>query len=218
LRPPPYEDKTMFPIDIWLAYTVASVLIVLAPGPDIVLSIARGLSQGRVAATLSGLGAGSGILLHSVAAAYGLALIIQTSAIAFLAIKLMGAAYLIWLGARALLYRNLVTFAPIARRPLHTIYLAGLMSNVLNPKIGFFVLAFIPQFVSADRGPVDVQMMTYGAWLAVLAAVGLAGIGCFAAVLSTWVLRRPRVVAGINIGAGLTFVTTGLSAAVLKPS
>jgi threonine/homoserine/homoserine lactone efflux protein len=208
----------MFPIDVWLAYTLASVLIVLAPGPDIVLSIARGLSQGRLAALLSGLGAGTGILLHSVAAAYGLALIIQTSAVAFLTIKLAGAAYLIWLGANALLRRNLVSFAPAARRPLHVIYLAGLMSNVLNPKIGFFVLAFIPQFVSADRGPVEIQMLTYGAWLAILAALGLTVIGSFASVLSAWVLRRPRVVAGINIGAGLTFVTTGVSAAVIRLS
>ena len=206
----------MFPIDIWLAYTLASVLIVLAPGPDIILSIARGLSQGRRAATLSALGAGTGILFHSVAAAHGLALIIQTSAIAFLAIKLIGAAYLVWLGAKALLHRDLVTFAPAARRPLHAIYLAGLMSNVLNPKIGLFVLAFIPQFVSADRGPVDMQMMTYGAWLAVIAAVGLSIIGGFASVLSNWLLRRPRLVAGINIGAGVTFVVTGLSAAAIK--
>src|SRR5690348_6644589 len=124
------EHRIMFPIDIFLAYTLASVLIVLAPGPDIVLSIARGLSQGRPAATLSGLGAGTGILFHSVAASYGLALVIQTSAIAFLAIKLVGAAYLIWLGAKALLYRNLVTFAPAGRRSLRAIYLAGLMSNV----------------------------------------------------------------------------------------
>ncbi|TIS54522.1 LysE family translocator [Mesorhizobium sp.] len=206
----------MFPIQIWLAYTLASVLIVLAPGPDIILSIARGLSQGRLAAMLSALGAGTGILVHSVAAAYGLALIIQASTIAFLAVKLIGAAYLVWLGARALLYRNLVTFAPTARRPLHAIYLAGLMSNVLNPKIGLFVLAFIPQFVSADRGPVTMQMMTYGAWLAVIAVIGLSLIGSFASVLSGWLLRRPRMVAGINIGAGITFVATGLSAAAIK--
>ncbi|MFK0689151.1 LysE family translocator [Mesorhizobium sp. IMUNJ 23033] len=206
----------MFPIDIWLAYTIASVLIVLAPGPDIVLSIARGLSQGRLAATVSGMGAGTGILIHSLAATFGLALLIQTSAAAFLALKLAGAAYLVWLGAKALFSRNLVSFAPTARRPLHAIYLAGLMSNVLNPKIGLFVLAFIPQFVSADRGPVNTQMLTYGAWLAIIAAIGLSLIGGFASVLSRWLLSRPRAVAGINIGAGITFVMTGLSAAAMK--
>ncbi|WP_192181841.1 LysE family translocator [Mesorhizobium amorphae] len=206
----------MFPIDIWLAYTIASVLIVLAPGPDIVLSIARGLSQGRLAATVSGMGAGTGILIHSLAATFGLALLIQTSAAAFLALKLAGAAYLVWLGAKALFSRNLVSFAPTARRPLHAIYLAGLMSNVLNPKIGLFVLAFIPQFVSADRGSVNTQMLTYGAWLAIIAAIGLSLIGGFASVLSRWLHSRPRAVAGINIGAGITFVMTGLSAAAMK--
>lgn len=206
----------MFPIDIWLTYTLASVLIVMAPGPDIILSIARGMSQGRLAATLSGLGAGTGILLHSIAASYGLALIIQTSAIGFAMIKLVGAAYLIWLGTKALLYRNLITFTSTGRRPPHAIYLAGLMSNVLNPKIGLFVLSFIPQFVSADRGPVEVQLLAYGAWLAAIAAIGLSVIGSFASVLRDWLHDRPRVIAGINIGAGVTFVTTGLSAAAIK--
>ena len=206
----------MFPIDNMLAYTLASVLIVLAPGPDILLSIARGLSQGRPAAMVSALGAGTGILAHSVAAAFGLALLIQSSAAAFLAVKLAGAAYLIWLGARAVFYRNLVRFEATARRPLRAIYLSGLTSNLLNPKIGLFVLAFLPQFVSADRGPVAMQMMAYGAWLAVIAAIGLSLIGGFASALSAWLLRRPRVVAGINIGAGLAFVTTGLSAAAAK--
>jgi threonine/homoserine/homoserine lactone efflux protein len=208
----------MFPIDVWLAYTTASVLIVLAPGPDVLLSIARGLSQGRFAATLSGLGAGTGILFHSIAAAYGLALIVQSSAGAFLTIKLVGTAYLLWLGTRALLCRNLVTFAPTARRPLHAIYLAGLVSNVLNPKIGVFVLAFIPQFVSAERGQVETQMITYGAWLAVIAVVGLSLIGSFASGLSDWLRRRPRVVTGINVAAGVSLVITGLSAAVLEHS
>ena len=206
----------MFPIDIWLAYTLASVLIVLAPGPDIILSIARGLSQGRLAAMVSGLGAGTGILVHSLAATFGLALLIQTSATAFLAIKLIGAAYLIWLGAKALFSRDLVSFAPTTRLRLHAIYLAGLMSNLLNPKIGLFVLAFLPQFVSVDRGPVEIQMMTYGTWLAVIAAAGLSLIGSFASALSNWMLRRPRVVAGLNIGAGLTFVAAGLSAAAFR--
>jgi threonine/homoserine/homoserine lactone efflux protein len=212
------KDRIMFPIDIWLAYTFASVLIVLAPGPDIMLSIARGLSQGRLAATLSGLGAGLGILFHSAAATFGLVLLIQTSAAAFLSIKLVGAAYLIWLGAKAVFARNLVTFEPTAKRPLLSVFLAGFMSNVLNPKIGFFVLAFIPQFVSAERGSVHLQMLVYGTWLALIAAIGLSAIGSFASSLSKWLLQRPRVVAGINIGAGLTFITSGVSAAALQRS
>jgi threonine/homoserine/homoserine lactone efflux protein len=209
------ENKPMFPLDIWLAYTFASVLIVLAPGPDVVLAIARGVSQGRPAAVASALGASTGILVHAMAAAFGLALLLQTSATAFLILKWVGAAYLVWLGARALLSRDLVSFAPAARRPLRAIYLTGLMTNLLNPKIALFVIAFLPQFVSSGRGSVELQMLTYGAWLALIAAIGVSLIGAFAAALSGWLTRRPRVVAGINVGAGLTFVATGLSAAAI---
>jgi threonine/homoserine/homoserine lactone efflux protein len=197
----------MFPIDIWLAYTVASIVIVLTPGPDVVLSISRGLTQGRTAAVVSALGAASGILLHSLAAALGLALLMQTSPMAFLAVKLMGAVYLVWVGAKALLHRDFVSLSPAARRSLRDVYFAGLLSNVLNPKIGLFVLAFIPQFASAERGPIDVQILVYGAWLAVIAAAGIS--------LRRWLQQHPRTVVGINIGAGLTFIAAGLSAATL---
>ena len=165
---------------------------------------------------MSSLGAGLGILCHSAAATFGLALLIQTSAAAFWVVKLVGAAYLVWLGAKALLSRDLITFAPTARRPLNTIFLSGVVSNVLNPKIGLFVLAFIPQFVNAQRGPVSDQMLIYGAWLALVAAIGLSMVGCFASGLSAWLLGRPRVIAGINVGAGLTFIASGLSAVALK--
>jgi threonine/homoserine/homoserine lactone efflux protein len=190
-------------------------VIVLTPGLDVVLSISRGLTQGRVAATLSALGAASGILLHSVAAAFGLALIMQTSTVGFMVIKLVGASYLIWIGAKALLDRNFVTLTPTARRSLREVYFAGLLSNVLNPKIGLFVLAFIPQFASAERGPIDMQILVYGAWLAVIAAAGISLIGSAAADLNKWLQRRPRTVAGINIGAGLTFIAAGLAAVTL---
>ena len=205
----------MFPIETWVAYTAASMLIVLAPGPDIVLSIARGLSQGRRAAVLSSVGAATGILLHSAAAAFGLAVLIQTSATAFLIVKALGGAYLVYLGVRTIVYRNLISLAPIDRRPWHTIYFAGLMSNVLNPKIGLFVLAFIPQFVSAERGAVSLQIAIYGVWLAVIAALGLSTVGGAASILSRWLDRHPRTVAGINVSAGVTFVLAGISAAVI---
>jgi len=206
----------MFPLDIWLAYTLASVLIVLAPGPDIVLSIARGLSQGARAATLSSIGAATGILLHSAAAAFGLAVLIQASATAFLIVKILGAAYVVYLGIRTLIYRDLITLLPTRHRPGHAIYVSGLMTNVLNPKIGLFVLAFVPQFVDATRGPVSLQMMVYGAWLALIAGIGLSIVGGSASALSTWLGRHPRVIAGINISAGTAFVLAGVSAAVVR--
>jgi threonine/homoserine/homoserine lactone efflux protein len=126
-------------------------------------------------------------------------------------VKLAGAGYLVWLGVRALSSRNLIAFTPAARQPPARIFATGLLSNLLNPKPGLFVLAFIPQFVSASRGPVYVQMLVYGAIFAVLTAVIFTALGGFAARLSRWFTQRPRATAWLNAGAGATFVLSGLS-------
>ena len=206
----------MFPIDTLVTYVAACLIVVISPGPDNILAISRGLSQGRGAAALSAVGAGLGILFHTVAATLGLALILHTTPWAFWAVKAVGGAYLIWLGVRALRSRDLVSFEPSARQSMRKVFLTGLMSNVLNPKPGLFVLAFLPQFVSASRGPVAVQMLVYGAIFALLTAVIFTLLGGSAARLSAWLKRHPRTGTGLNVGAGLTFIASGLSVLALK--
>jgi threonine/homoserine/homoserine lactone efflux protein len=206
----------MFPADIWLTYTAACALLVVSPGPDNLLAVGRGLSQGRAAACVSGISSGAGILFHVAAATFGLTLLMQTSAIAFLAVKLAGAMYLLWLGIKVLRSRSLIGFAPAAHQPLRTIFATGFLSAALNPKPGIFVLAFLPQFVSPERGSIILQMVTYGIWFAVLTATGFSLMGVFASRLSGWLQTRPRAVAGLNIGAALTFIASGLSVAALK--
>jgi len=206
----------MFPLEIWLAYTAACLLLVLSPGPDNLLAIGRGLSQGKLAAIVSAVSSGAGILFHVAAATFGLTLLMQTWAVAFWAVKLIGAAYLLWLGVKVLRSRNLINFAPAAKQPLSTIFATGFLSAALNPKPGVFVLAFIPQFVSPERGSVTTQMLIYGGWFALLTAVGFALMGVFSSRLSSWLRQKPRVIAGLNVGAGVAFVASGLSVAVLK--
>jgi threonine/homoserine/homoserine lactone efflux protein len=201
----------MFPIETLAAYLAAVLLVIIAPGPDNILAISRGLSQGRAAATLSSIGAGLGIMVHTVAAALGLTLVIQASPAAFWAVKLAGAAYLLWLGFKALASRNLISFAPAARQSLWRVFSTGLFSNILNPKPGLFVLAFIPQFVSTTRGPLHVQMLVYGAIFAVLTALIFSLLGSYAATLSAWLSRRPRATAWLNVGAATTFIASGVS-------
>jgi threonine/homoserine/homoserine lactone efflux protein len=201
----------MFPTNILAPYLAAVLLVVIAPGPDNILAISRGLSQGRAAAVLSSVGAGLGILFHTVAAALGLTLVIQASPAAFWIVKLAGAAYLLWLGYKAVSSRKLITFTPAAQQPLPRVFATGLLSNVLNPKPGLFVLAFIPQFVSSARGSVSAQMLVYGAIFAVLTAVIFSILGCYAARLSHWLASRPRVTTGLNLGAGLAFIASGVS-------
>jgi threonine/homoserine/homoserine lactone efflux protein len=201
----------MFPAEILAAYLVAVLIVVIAPGPDNILAMSRGLSQGWAAAAASSVGAGCGIMVHTVAATLGLALVLQTSPVAFWTVKVVGAAYLLWLGFKAITSRSLVSFAPTARQPLRRVFTTGLLSNVLNPKPGLFVVAFIPQFVSIARGPVQVQMLVYGAVFAVVTAILFTVLGACSARLSTWLSRRPRALVATNVGAGLTFIAAGLS-------
>lgn len=206
----------MFPTNILMTYLAACLLVVLAPGPDNILAIGRGLSQGRAAAALSALGAGVGILFHTLTAALGLSVILQSSATAFWAIKVVGAVYLMWLGYKALRAQNLITFTPAAHLPLHRIFISGALSNILNPKPGLFVLAFLPQFVDAQRGSVPVQMLVYGAIFAAMTTLLFALIGSFANGLARWLKAHPKVTSGLNIGAGLTFIVSGLTVLTLK--
>ena len=126
----------MFPEQILVTYIAAVLLIVVAPGPDNILVISRGLSQGRLAAVLSSLGSCLGIMVHTVAAALGLALVLQTSPFAFWLVKAAGATYLLWLGYKAISSRSLISFAPAARQSLPRVFTTGLLTNVLNPKVG----------------------------------------------------------------------------------
>lgn len=206
----------MFPTDVLLTYLAAVLVVVIAPGPDNILAISRGLSQGRAAAALSSLGAGLGIMVHTVAATLGLALVLQTSPLAFWIVKAVGAAYLLWLGIKAITSRSLISFVAADRQSAGRVFVTALLSNVLNPKPGLFVVAFIPQFVSVDRGSVPLQMLVLGALFAGITTALFTLLGCFAAQLSRALQRRPRAVAGLNIGAGLTFIAAGLSILVLQ--
>lgn len=212
----PLNLAAMFPTDILLAYLAALLVVVAAPGPDNILAISRGLSQGPVAAALSSIGAGLGIMCHIVAAALGLALVLQASPLAFWVVKAAGATYLLWLGYRAISSRSLISFVPTGHQSLGRVFATGLLSNVLNPKPGLFVVAFIPQFTSPLRGPVYLQMLGYGAIFAFLTAVIFTVLGSFAAQLSAWLSRRPKALAAANVGAGLTFIAAGLSILALE--
>lgn len=205
----------MFPPEVLAAYLIAVLVVVIAPGPDNILAISRGLSQGWGAAAASSVGAGLGIMVHTVAATLGLAFVLQTSPLAFWTVKLVGAGYLIWLGYKAIASRSLISFLPANRQPLRRIFTTGLLSNVLNPKPGLFVVAFIPQFVSVARGSMQAQMLTYGAIFAVLTALIFTLLGGFSAQLSAWLSRKPRTLVAANVGAGVTLIAAGLSILVL---
>lgn len=147
-------------------FIVTGLLLNLTPGQDTLYIVGRTMAQGRRAGLLSVLGISSGSVIHTLAAAFGLSAILATSAVAFTVVKLVGAAYLVYLGVRMLMDRGTgpaeaghhgaadaghhgAAFAPASD---FAIYRAGLLTNVLNPKVALFFMAFLPQFVEAGSG------------------------------------------------------------------
>jgi threonine/homoserine/homoserine lactone efflux protein len=142
----------MFGTEHLALFIVSGFLLNITPGQDTLYIVGRTVSQGRRAGMLSVLGISSGCVVHTIAAAYGLAAILATSANAYVVIKFAGAAYLAYLGVRMMLSGPVAGDAPstFSRDSAWSIYRAGLVSNVLNPKVALFFLAFLPQFVTPN--------------------------------------------------------------------
>lgn len=134
--------------DFWL-FLSASFLLWITPGPDTLYILARTISQGRFAGLLSVLGVSAGILAHTLFAAIGLSAILATSALAFTAVKAIGALYLIYLGIQALRHQSRLADRPGAGAQSRSqLFYQGFLTNLLNPKIAIFFLAFLPQFIA----------------------------------------------------------------------
>lgn len=190
--------------------------LILAPGPDMLYVITRGMAHGRRAGILSAIGVVCGILVHTTAAAFGLTLLLQTSALAFLFVKFIGAAYLLYLGIRA--WRDKSTFllqASASSAKSSALFWQGVLSNVLNPKISIFFLAFLPQFVDKGSSHVTLQMVILGLTFACFGLCFLLIVGYSSGAVGRWLMYRPqyaqflqRLAGGILIGLGIRLAFT----------
>ena len=150
-------------------FTGAALALIVVPGPAVLYVVAQAVDQGRRAGLVSAAGIATGGTVHVVAATVGLSSLLVSSAAAFEAVKLAGAAYLVYLGVRRLVTR--VTDEPVERerRPHRTLFRRGVVVNVLNPKTALFFLAFLPQFVDPDRGAAWLQIALFGVTFVLLA-------------------------------------------------
>jgi threonine/homoserine/homoserine lactone efflux protein len=145
------------------AFFAAAFLLNIAPGPDMLYVIGRSIGQGRRAGTVSALGIFVGCLVHIFIAAIGLAALLRSSPVAYSIVRYAGAAYLVYLGVRVLLERANPLEAPETQSaPLRQIFAQGVITNVLNPKVALFFLAFLPQFIQPQRGSVALQIIVLG--------------------------------------------------------
>jgi len=154
-------------------FAIACAGLVLLPGPAVIYIVTRGVVHGRRGGLVSTLGVETGNLIQVLAATVGLAAIVASSAEAFTFVKYLGAAYLVFLGVRALARSQPADDEPVrARRSERRLYADGLLVGALNPKLALFLLAFLPQFVDPSRGPVWLQTLVLGLIFNVTATIG----------------------------------------------
>ncbi|AMP38945.1 LysE family translocator [Ralstonia solanacearum] len=203
-------------------FVLAVFLLNVTPGPDTAYIVGRSVSQGRVAGLMSSLGVSAGCCVHVLAVAFGLTALLAASAVAFTVIKVIGAAYLIYLGGRMLLAPPERDDAPVeraaaaARRPLRALFMQGFLTNVLNPKVVLFFLSFFPQFVDPGARHKAVAFLALGAVFIVMSTAWNSLLAWVAASVTRRVAGKPgikrwldRVVgtAFIGLGARLAFTT-----------
>jgi threonine/homoserine/homoserine lactone efflux protein len=200
-------------------FMAGAFIIVVIPGPNILYLIARSIHQGRLAGLVSVLGIEAATLVHICAATLGLTSLLLSSAIAFTVVKYAGAAYLVYLGFRKLFERQDEQQEELkATGGLKQVFVQGFIVNLLNPKTAMFFLAFLPQFVDADRGSAAVQILSFGVILVLLAIAVEVAYVLFSSHLRSWLKGNQRLhksrrylAGGAYIGLGLTTALSGSS-------
>jgi len=199
-------------------YVAASLALIATPGQDMIYVITRSLAQGRLAGVASALGVCLGIMVHTAFAAFGVGALLMASEPLFMALKFAGAAYLVFMGLRMLLAREAsrAIEAAAGRLPLAALVWQGVLSNVTNPKIVLFFLAFLPQFVDPASPHPTRDLAFLGTLYALLALPVKAAVGIAAGSLSERVLRHPRAIAWMNRVGGGVLVALGLRLAAAE--
>lgn len=208
----------MFGIHDFGVFLLTGILLNLTPGPDTFYILGRSLAQGRSAGVASALGISTGALVHTFAAAFGLSALLATSASAFLAIKLAGAAYLVYLGVRMLFTRSGTAAIPasFSSSGFWAVYRQGLITNVLNPKVALFFLALMPQFIAADSSSKFAAFITLGLCFITTGTLWCLCLAWFSSLLGDR-LRDSKTFADIlNWTAGALFIGLGARLATTK--
>ena len=199
----------------FLLFLATSIAITMAPGPDNLQVLARGISQGRAAGLVAALGFAAGITFHTTLAALGVAALLRSSPVAFEVIKLAGAAYLVWIGIKALRSQGLATAHERAPQPLKAVFRQSVLGNLLNPKVTLFFVVFLPQFVQPHgTQSVTVQMLELGVLFMLQTVVVFSLFGVCAGLIGGWLKRRPRVGVWLDRLAGATFIAIGIRVAL----
>ncbi len=203
----------IIPTRLW-QYAIASIIIIIAPGPSVLFIIARAIAWGRKTAIFSVIGNVSGAFLLSVFVALGLGPILQHSTLAYTAVQWGGGTYLIYLGVDALRHRRIHAAdmqvksgtAPSAFRSVRD----GFWVGVLNPKTLVFFAAVLPQFIDRERGQITFQLLLLGTLFAIMAMISDGSWGLLAGTAREWLATDPERLLRLRTTGGVVMIVLGL--------
>ncbi|WP_299898149.1 LysE family translocator [uncultured Aquimarina sp.] len=210
----------MFGIINFEAFILAGILLNLTPGADTMYILGRSISQGKKSGILSALGITTGALIHCLAAALGLSVLLAKSALAFQLIKYAGAIYLVYLGIQLLRSKTVQNFEVNENIENHInyskIYVSGILTNILNPKVALFFLAFLPQFISPEAVENHIPFMILGLTFVTTGTIWCLFLAFFAAKLSDRIRKNYKIKTWLDKFTGTTFILLGIKLAFSK--
>jgi len=204
-----------------LTFFIASVVLLVVPGPAVLYIVARSIDQGKLAGIISVLGIGFGTIFHVAAAAVGVSAIIMTSALAFNILKYVGAAYLIYMGVRKLLNKEEnPTTSDIKGKDQKAsrIFFQGAIVNLLNPKTALFFFAFLPQFVTQNTMSPSVQIILLGTFFILLGTISDGIYALLAGSLTEMLKGNSKILKLQHQLSSFIYIILGLLTLVAEPN
>lgn len=199
----------------WVLFIVASLALIMTPGQDMVLVMSRSVAQGPAAGVATAAGVSVGLIGHTLLATLGLGAVLRASELLFFGLKLVGAVYLVYIGIQLLRTRPAeLAVSGGAPKSLRRLFADGAFSNISNPKIAVFYLAFLPQFVRGGAEHPTLSIFVLGLSFAALTFLVKAPVGYGAGRLSGWLRTRSNVLAWLYRTSGAVLVALGVKLAL----
>jgi threonine/homoserine/homoserine lactone efflux protein len=196
-----------------LPFIIATLALNLTPGPDMLYVSTRSVMQGRRAGIVSALGIAAGALVHTALIASGLATLLKAVPLAYDIVRYAGAAYLIWLGIQTWRSRGGLSTPTLERASDRALFRQGMITNLLNPKVALFFLAFLPQFANPEAGSIAVQIILLGCLFNASGTLVNVAVACLASSTRRWI-GSPRIERALQWGSGSVFIALGLRLAL----
>jgi threonine/homoserine/homoserine lactone efflux protein len=201
------------------AFLLTAIIVVITPGIDTVMVLTRSISGGRIAGLYSALGVSLGLIFHTCAVTFGLSLIIAKSALAFSVVKYLGAAYLIYIGLKALLSKTKhVEIQPVSIKVngMRRMFFTAFLSDVLNPKIAIFFLAFLPQFIKTTQINNPIPYLLLGMVMFIITLIWCSFLAVMGSKVATLFNKNKNAENWMNKTSGIVFISLGLKVALTR--